>query len=375
MRDAEAPNSEPAELEEIPARQEGGQDTLQGSHPLIGSAEHTAWVSRYLTDAMPCLFLDRSLMIVQANDSFCSLFGCESPFPAQYLTQFFSLSFDQARSAELFRSVLSAAGGYRWAGQVERVGREELLGVSKVWLAPVLPPGKGASAPPRAFSAVCLDMTAEYRRVLQGTFSSLLEAARLKDNDVGSHIERVNLFARTLAESLRSGSGRPGVNRQFVESIGQVAALHDVGKIGIPDDILNKAGPLEAWEWEVMKHHTTNGAYILSTYPDPMAREIALRHHEKWDGTGYPHGLAGELIPLSARIVALADVYDALRMRRPYRGPIGHQEALATMQAEQGTRFEPDLLDRFLNDHDEMDRIFRELRDPSLEAPSPEPLS
>jgi putative two-component system response regulator len=392
------PNGEPAELEEIPSEpREGGQGDGERaeSHPLIGSPEHSVWSSSYLNDTVPCLLLDPSLKIVQANESFCRLYGCESPFPGMYLTQFFSPSFDAAKSADLFRSVLSAAGGHRWVGQVERLGREQLLTISKIWVVPVLPQagsappapwglsqaasGTGQSAPaaptPKAFSAVCLDMTVEYQRLLQGTFASLLEAARLKDNDTGNHIERVNLYARTLAEHILGNPAYPRVNRQFVESIGQVAALHDVGKIGTPDDILNKAGPLEAWEWDVMKQHTTNGAYILGTYPNPMAREIALRHHEKWDGSGYPYGLTGDLIPLSARIVALADVYDALRMRRPYKEPQTHERALQTMRAGRGKHFDPDLLDRFIEISGEANRIFNELLDPSPEAPASEAAS
>jgi response regulator RpfG family c-di-GMP phosphodiesterase len=186
----------------------------------------------------------------------------------------------------------------------------------------------------------------------------------LKDNDTGNHIERVNRYARVLAGSLLLDHLQwPAVDRQFVESIGQVAALHDLGKIGTPDDILNKAGPLEAWEWDVMKQHTTNGAYILSTYPNPMAREIALRHHEKWNGTGYPHALSGDLIPLSARIVAFADVYDALRMRRTYKEAYPHRKAVQIIERERGTHFDPDLFERFLTVADSFDEIFTELAD------------
>jgi len=153
------------------------------------------------------------------------------------------------------------------------------------------------------------------------------------------------------------------VDREFVESIGLVAALHDVGKIGTPDDILNKAGQLEAWEWDVMKQHTTNGAYILSTYPNPMAREIALRHHERWDGTGYPHGLGQDLIPLSARIVAVADVYDALRMRRNYKEAYTHEQTVENITAERGTHFDPYLVDRFVETADTFREIFSEMAD------------
>jgi putative two-component system response regulator len=114
-----------------------------------------------------------------------------------------------------------------------------------------------------------------------------------------------------------------------------------------------------------MKQHTTNGAYILSTYPNPMAREIALRHHERWDGSGYPHGLSQTLIPMSARIVAISDVYDALRMRRAYKDPHTHEQVLENMTAESGTHFDPFLITRFVKVAEEFRSIFSELADPA----------
>src|SRR5208337_75546 len=272
----------------------------------------------------------------------------------------FAPSFDESKSAELFRAILSPESSYTWTGRVEKIGMERLLMISKVWVVPL---GDSPEAPPKAYGAVCLDMTAEHRQLLQSTLNSLLGAARLKDNDTGNHIERVNRYAKSLASDLMDRPGAPPVDREFVESIGLVAALHDIGKIGTPDDILNKAGPLTDWERDVMRQHTTNGAYILSEYPNPMAREIALRHHEKWDGTGYPHGLNEELIPLSARIVAIADVYDALRMRRPYKEAFSHAKAVETIRAERGTHFDPYVTDRFIAIAGRFDEIFNGLVD------------
>ncbi len=330
-------------------------------HELLESKEFLEWQRSFLNEKVPSLFLDRSLKIVSGNDSFCRLFACDSQPSGIYFTQFFTPFFDEGKSAELFRAILSTETGFTWSGRVERIGMDQLLIVSKVWVVPIL---TVESPTPKAFSAFCLDMTIEYRQLLNSTFSSLLGAARLKDNDTGNHIERVNRYARVLAGSLlQNHSQWPAVDRQFVESIGQVAALHDLGKIGTPDDILNKAGPLEAWEWDVMKQHTTNGAYILSTYPNPMAREIALRHHEKWNGTGYPHALSGDLIPLPARIVAFADVYDALRMRRTYKEAYPHRKAVQIIERESGTHFDPDLFERFFTVADRFDDIFTELAD------------
>ncbi len=348
-------SEEPEELEMIDE-----QDVREPPEEPASSAEFATWKVCYLNEAIPSLYLDRSLRIMQANESFCNMYGCEPGVAGMYLTQFFAPSFDASKSAELFRSILSPETGYQWHGRVEKIGMERLLKVSKVWVVPL---GDVPGAPPKAYGAVCLDMTDEHRQLLQSTFNSLLGAARLKDNDTGNHIERVNRYAKAMASDLMDRPGAPPVDREFVESIGLVAALHDVGKIGTPDDILNKAGPLTDWERDVMRQHTTNGAYILSEYPNPMAREIALRHHEKWDGTGYPHGLGQELIPLSARIVAIADVYDALRMRRNYKEAYTHEQTVENITAERGTHFDPYLIDRFVEIADSFKEIYRVMAD------------
>jgi len=338
---------------------------------LLESPEFLQWKTSFLTGRIPSLFLDRSLKILRANESFCRMFGCREELPGIYFTQFYSTYFDDRRSSELFRAILSPATDFMWHGRVERTGVDQLLNVSKVWVMPVASSAtvgdvaaQALMTHPQAYCAMCLDISDEYRQLLQNTFASLLKAARLKDNDTGYHVERVNLYARALAEDLSGRPEAPHVDQAFVENITQVAALHDIGKIGTPDDILNKAGPLDGWEWQVMKEHTKNGAIILQGYPNPMAAEIALRHHERWDGTGYPHGLNEDFIPLSARIVALADVYDALRMRRRYKEEIPHQKALDTMSAERGTHFDPFIVDRFVAIADRFDEIYRGLVDP-----------
>jgi putative two-component system response regulator len=121
---------------------------------------------------------------------------------------------------------------------------------------------------------------------------------------------------------------------------------------------LNKEGPLSDFEWSVMKEHTINGAFILSTYPNPMAREIAISHHEKWNGSGYPYQLSGDTIPLSARIVAIADVYDALRMKRSYKPPYTHEVAMKKILESKGTHFDPDLIDILLTVADKFEGLY-----------------
>jgi putative two-component system response regulator len=327
---------------------------------LLSSNEYTEWRESALNEKIPSLFMDKSLKIVSSNTSFRRLYACQAEPSGQYFTQFFSPFFDAKKSGELFRAILSPEAGYTWSGRVEKTGMEQLMSISKVWVVPIL---SRETPEPMAYGAFCLDISVEYRQLLQNTFSSLLGAARLKDNDTGNHVERVNRYARVLSETLVDCPEEPEVNRQFIESISLVAALHDIGKIGTPDDILNKAGRLEAWEWDVMKQHTTNGAYILSTYPNPMAREIALRHHERWDGLGYPHELTGKLIPLSARIICIADVYDALRMPRAYKEAYSHIRAMETIQREKETHFDPFLVEALEGVAEEFNTIFSELAD------------
>ena len=149
----------------------------------------------------------------------------------------------------------------------------------------------------------------------------------------------------------------------FIDNITLFAAMHDVGKIGTPDSILLKAGKLTTMEWDIMKEHTINGAFILSGFPVPMAKEIALSHHEWWDGSGYPYKLSGEMIPLPARIVAIADVYDAIRMRRTYKAAFSHEEAVKIILEHQGTHFDPDLVRVFASIQDEFRDIWEEHKD------------
>lgn len=177
------------------------------------------------------------------------------------------------------------------------------------------------------------------------TMSALARAAEVHDQATYAHIQRVNAYSAALAQRLGCDSG-------FITKIRASAQMHDVGKIHIPESILCKPGPLTEDEMAVMKQHPFFGARILGDSPRlAMAREIALGHHEKWDGTGYPEGLRGEAIPLSARIVALADVYDALRTARPYKPGRTHAEAARVItEGDERTKpghFAPAVLDAF----------------------------
>ncbi len=169
-------------------------------------------------------------------------------------------------------------------------------------------------------------------------------AAEYKDNETGLHVIRMSHYAQTLARAA-------GWTADAAEELLTAAPMHDIGKIGIPDQILLKPGPLSAEEWAVMRTHPQIGADIIGEHPSSLlklAREIALHHHEKWDGSGYPFGLQGEAIPASARIVAIADVFDALTTARPYKQAWHVDDALAQLQQDQGKHFDPTLVAQFM---------------------------
>lgn len=172
----------------------------------------------------------------------------------------------------------------------------------------------------------------------------LVWAAECRDTDTGSHIRRIGLYSRELAKNL-------GWSPADAEQLRLAAAMHDIGKIGIPDEILLKPGALDAKEIVVMRTHTEQGARMLRGSTSTLlqlAEEIALHHHERWDGAGYPEGLSGEKIPEAARIVAVVDVYDALTHDRPYRPAHSEERALEIMMRGRGKVFDPRILDLFM---------------------------
>jgi putative two-component system response regulator len=189
------------------------------------------------------------------------------------------------------------------------------------------------------------------------TIFAMAKLAESRDPETGHHLDRVRSYCRTLAKRLQENANlRREVDDEYVGLLYQTSPLHDIGKVAIPDRILLKPGKLTEEEFEIMKTHTLHGAATLDAaiteFPDTsfleMARDIALGHHEKYDGRGYPRGLAGDAIPLSARIMAVADVYDALTSRRVYKEAYSHERALAMITAECGRHFDPDVVAAFL---------------------------
>lgn len=170
-------------------------------------------------------------------------------------------------------------------------------------------------------------------------------AAEFKDNETGRHVVRMSHYSQIVARAL-------GYGEQAAQDLLHAAPMHDIGKIGIPDAVLLKPGKLTAEEWMIMRQHTVIGARILGDHPSgllQLAASIALNHHEKWDGSGYPNGLAGEDIPHTARVVAVADVFDALTSVRPYKRAWSVSDAVELLREESGRHFDPEIVTAFLD--------------------------
>lgn len=198
------------------------------------------------------------------------------------------------------------------------------------------------------------------------TVYRLSRAAEYRDDDVGAHIERMSHYATAIARAMK-------LQERYIENILWAAPMHDVGKIGIPDSILRKPGKLDDEEWKIMKGHTTIGSEILrdsTTDFIKMAGEIALTHHEKWDGSGYPKALKGEDIPLAGRIVAIADVFDALTSERPYKKPFTLEKAFSLIDDGIGSHFDPKVASAFLSVRDEIIKEYNFWKFMSLETDS-----
>lgn len=200
-------------------------------------------------------------------------------------------------------------------------------------------------------SHIVEEKTNKIKKVMLALVNGLENANLYNDEDTGSHMKRVSEFSVLLAEKY-------GAEREFVDKIGIYASLHDVGKVGIPDALLKHTGIYTSEEYELMKQHVIVGFRILDNNEiDDMAKNIALYHHEKWDGTGYVNNLKGTDIPLEARIVAVADVYDALVNKRVYKRALGQKEADGIIRRESGKHFEPEIVDIYTQNKKRIENI------------------
>lgn len=216
--------------------------------------------------------------------------------------------------------------------------------------------------------------TEEVRRTRDVSILTLASLAETRDNETGAHILRTQRYVKALAEHLRGHARFSHVlSDENIELLYKSAPLHDVGKVGIPDNILLKPGKLTDEEFEIMKTHPALGAEALQVAENELgsnsflhfAREISLSHHEKWDGSGYPGGLKGDAIPVSGRLMALADVYDALISKRVYKKAFSHEEARNLLTEGKGAHFDPDVVEAFIAIEDQFIRIAKDFSDQS----------
>jgi len=215
----------------------------------------------------------------------------------------------------------------------------------------------------------------QVRKITDSQMATIFALAKLADSRdpvTGKHIERVQALSRLLAAHLGVTSpSHGGADPEYAEYIFQASALHDIGKVGVRDQVLLNPGPLTPEEFEEMKVHTILGAGTLKAVTEKhpgnmflnLGMEIALSHHERWDGTGYPQGLSGKNIPFSARIVAVSDVYDALRSRRTYRSALDHEQACAQVFDGSGKHFDPQVMEIFGKIKDKFRTIYENMRE------------
>lgn len=225
----------------------------------------------------------------------------------------------------------------------------------------------------RSLQAEVERRTLEVQTVQDVTILAMASLAETRDNETGMHIRRTQNYVKALAEGLLEHSPYANqLDELMIDLLFKSAPLHDIGKVGIPDEILLKPGKLTNEEFTLMKQHAELGARIIISAEEELkspssflryAREIAHHHHENWDGSGYPAGLAGETIPLSARLMAVADVYDALISRRCYKPPMSHDEACALIHQQCGSKFDPVVIAEFEQLHARFADIAREFAD------------
>jgi putative two-component system response regulator len=225
----------------------------------------------------------------------------------------------------------------------------------------------------RNLESLVQERTGQLSLMQDATIMAMATMAEKRDCETGNHIRRTQSYVVALARHLQTHPRFAAeLTDENIQLLYKSAPLHDIGKVGIPDHILLKPGKLDAGEFEIMKRHAEFGRDTIRQVEQYVggsngfltyAREIAHSHQEKWDGSGYPDKLAGEAIPLSARLMAVADVYDALISRRVYKPPFSHADAVAVMKEGRGKHFDPDILDAFLEIHEDFARIAAEYAD------------
>jgi PAS domain S-box-containing protein len=334
---------------------------------------------RHLFQSSPDPMMVANLMgdVVEVNDAFVSQGGGEKEDALSARPHLLSGRKLETSWQEI-QDILTRCD--RWSGEAANDGEYSLLAISLL---------RNDLGDPYAYVATERDITARHKLEEQTRAAqyevvfALARLAEFRDPETGAHLERMRRYSQILAQQLsKTEKYADIIDDEYVEAIFYSSPVHDIGKVGIPDAILLKPGPLTADERTIMQSHATIGAEVLSVTGDTlrqkswlsMARTIALQHHEKVDGTGYPKGLVGDEIDLSARIVALADAYDAITSRRVYKDPIAPEVARKRIIAATGSHFDPDLVQAFLAVEEQflsIRKIYRELDDDAPDSAEP----
>jgi len=314
---------------------------------------------------IPTMIIDSNLIIRHMTENVYKLFAGYYTLAKKPFFNVFGRVFSQSEIKDFFQDIRSKEKSFSWIGTMIHKSHALKTLYTRVRFHPVFDKDDRQLI---GYWVIFEDITEQHIETYKLMLSGLLQASKLKDNDTGNHAERLNFYCKEFAEYLFKLNMYPQITQDFVNNISFLAAIHDVGKIGTPDYILQKQGKLSDIEWEVMKEHTINGALIVSTYPIAMAKEVTLSHHERWDGSGYPFKLEGEMIPLSARIVAIADVYDALRMKRSYKTELSHEEAVRYIIDNAGKHFDPQLVEHFKKMHPAFNKVWNMMEDEQQES-------
>lgn len=329
--------------------------------------EKNQYYSAFQTTPQPIMITDDKGTIVSVNAAFIEMYGYErsellglnprilNPGRKVYENLGVSVFEYDSRFRDLWQAVTDPSIR-TWRGELINKRKNDAI----VWVSLLVNGVYGENGKLTSIVGLPIDMTVSHEVALNSRiqlYKTIADMAELRDDDTGNHMKRVGLFAKLMAREY-------GRSQKYCNDIEAFAPMHDIGKVGILDSILRAPRKLTNEEFEIMKTHTTLGHNIVKGKEEfEMAAAITLCHHERFDGSGYPNGLGGKYIPLSAHITAIADVYDALRSKRPYKDPWPHAKAVEHMQNSAETHFDPDLIRIFTTLQGRFESVFQELMD------------
>ena len=325
------------------------------------SIENKLFSQAFDQSQQPTIFTDKNGMITHINEATIDKYGYARDELIGNKSSIFNAGYDVYAEfgytkdeyinhfRELWNDIINPLKGY-WDGYVynkTNIGeiKEVHLRINSLY---------NSERTLVGFTALLLDMTEilqKERSIRYSCYHTIVDLAEVRDNETGEHLTRMSIYSGMIAELI-------GMSRHFVNEIKEFAPFHDIGKVGIPDSILLAPRKLTSEEFNMIKTHPEIGYNILKNAESlSFAAEIAFTHHEKYNGRGYPQGLKGEDIPISGRIIALADVYDALRTRRPYKEPWEHDKVVELIKSESGQHFDPQVVKVFLENHEHFHEI------------------